>query len=148
MRIFPLRIIKRDDGAHYLKRWTILNLYFIKFRVHHILLSDYDCVHDHPWWFITWIIKGGYFEKQPISQIKDMHKYGAFWHKTGFITSWHPSGSVLFRDAKFQHSIELYHGKTAWTFVIMGRTKRLWGFWHKTLGFIPWFNYHSSQKCD
>ena len=36
-------------------------------RIHHILSSDSDRVlHDHPWPFVTMILRGGYFEDRPL----------------------------------------------------------------------------------
>jgi len=167
MRLFPLHIIKRDDGQPYLKRWTLFNFFgLFKIRLHHILLSDYDCVHDHPWWFITWIIKGGYWEYEPVEQFEKRCGIASahYWMIINQVPTYRGRWSLLYRPSTFKHRIalqEIFDGKrglignimdgpklkTAWTLVIMGRSKRLWGFWTK-MGFIPWFNYQSTQKCD
>lgn len=146
------KIIYREDGVTpYLIRYRIFGIPGIfSIKVHHILLSDYDCLHDHPWSFITWIIKGGYFEtvrKYPtFSQTEWFKKeYPEYFKLT--IPHWRPPGTILYRPAKFQHSIQVVPGMCAWSIVIMFRKKRLWGFWTK-MGFIPWFNYSSTMKCD
>lgn len=158
LKLFPKKIIHREDGQEYLIRWTLLNFFgLFKIRLHHIKLSDADCVHDHPWDFITFVLKGGYIEwleaeyrgqlythdPKPFHHVYKerknwMYCQGAYWRGPG---------AVLVRGATTKHRIELFPERTSWSLVIMFRRKRLWGFWTK-LGFIPWFNYSSTQSCD
>lgn len=85
-------------------------------RVHEILRSDLGREpHDHPWWYLTIILKGGYCE----------HRYDA----AGKLISskWHGAGSVLFRRANSWHMLEL-DGATATTLFITGSKSQTWGF--------------------
>jgi len=128
------KIIYREDGAAYLVRYKLIGCKWFKIRVHHILLSDHDCLHDHPWNFISIILKGGYWERRwPIIN-KNFYK-------------WYSPCSLLYRKATWRHSIELPVGRTCWTFVIMFRRKREWGFWTKS-GFVHWRKYNSNQNCE
>lgn len=90
--------------------------------VHDFLRSDSDrCVHDHPWWFVSVILRGGYWEVD-----KDR------------VYRWHGPGSILVRRATWAHRIEL---KNPWdpvtSLVITGPKVRQWGF-HTMIGWKPW----------
>jgi len=89
----------------------------IAIRVHHILRSDEGRdPHDHPWPFMTVILRGGYWEHR-------FDENGAYvW------CDWHGAGSVLFRRAADYHMLELKPGETAWTLFITGPKVQKWGF--------------------
>lgn len=89
----------------------------IAIRVHHILRSDEGRdPHDHPWPFVTVILRGGYYE----------HRFD----KDGAHTSseWHGAGSILFRRAAYYHMLETTPDNTAWTLFITGPKVQKWGF--------------------
>lgn len=113
----------------YMLRWFLVprnrrfNIYLHKF-----LRDDEDrALHDHPWWFISLILKGGYFER--VGQ--------------GVISR--RAGSIAFRKATHRHRVILFvteEGKRrpCWTIVITGQKKRTWGFWCPK-GFVPWHEF-------
>lgn len=163
MPLFKSKTITREDGQPYLKRWYILNLGFVRIRLHKIMLSDYDCLHDHPWNFITIILKGGYTEKSE----KDFFKLPKLWPESnvvkgwydlerdvcvGEVLKWYGPGSVLYRNAEYKHKIVLPHWNNvdhpSWSLVFMLKRRREWGFWSNLQGFIPWYKYNSKQSCD
>lgn len=164
---FSKRIIKRDDGKPYLIRYRIFSSRWLKIRLHHILLSDYDCVHDHPWDFISIILKGGYWEHTPMREIIQHHAPQLPWvmaqkgnwreNKESIWKRWYAPGSVLRRNAEYRHKIELETMRSigsveskpleCWSLVFMFKRKRDWGFWMRNV-FIPWRKYSSIQKCD
>lgn len=128
----------------YIRRWWVwprnrwINLY-----LHHILRSDADwALHDHPWWFVSMILWGGYWEHRgherylwcdPIS--------GCTKHEWTEITrKWRWLLSVAFRPTSTAHRIEMPEGKTAWTLVLTGRTVRTWGFYCR-MGWVPWQDF-------
>ena len=50
----------------YMNRWWLIpyNRFGIAVRIHEILRSDADRdLHDHPWWYVTIILRGGYWER-------------------------------------------------------------------------------------
>lgn len=101
-------------------------------RVHHILRSDSGRdPHDHPWWFVTIVLRGGYYE----------HRYDAFGSWVS--RRWHGPGSVLIRAPEDLHMLELPKGKTAWTLFITGPKKQTWGFKPEGMPKIP---YHLYEK--
>lgn len=151
------KIIRREDGKAYLVRYTLFNFGFIGCKVHHILLSDEDCMHDHPWRFISIIIKGGYYEtlfrireKEFLSDFvfSDMMKISQFIQNNGnTLISWRGPGSILFRNAKDVHRITLPKDKTSWSLVFTFKKTRDWGFITKN-GWIYWKSYIAKGGCQ
>jgi hypothetical protein len=122
-------------GGHddpYMLRWFLLpRNKFFNVYLHKFLRDDDDsALHDHPWWFVSLMIKGEYIEH--IADCRMIHRQAP---------------SVAFRPAEHRHRVELFHvrepwtGKRqkipAWTIVITGRAKRQWGFWCPK-GFVHW----------
>lgn len=115
-------------GVLYMRRWRFLPDWLPGFRVHQILRSDDDrALHDHPFSFVTFVLKGGY------------HEYLDDGSKT-----WHGAGSILYRSAPTLHRLELQTSTSvttagttvtdipAWTFVLRTRYFRQWGFQTKS----------------
>ena len=130
---------KRTPYIHldgYMNRWWLLpyNRFGIAARVHQILRSDEDRhPHDHPWWYVTIILRGGYWEITPVS--------ARFSDDTWLATRrWRGPGSILFRRAQSFHCIELptSWGEVSddcWTLFITGPKRKdhdpnhsCWGF--------------------
>ena len=114
------------NESPYMLRWFLLprngrfNIYLHKF-----LRDDEDrALHDHPWWFISIMVKGGYVETTP----------------EGVKTRSAPS--IAYRPATARHRVALHKNedgsaKPCWTIVITGRKAREWGFWCPK-GFVHW----------
>lgn len=89
-------------------------------RVHCIKRSDKDrAFHDHPWPYLTFILRGGYVEVKPVFES------GIY---VGESRTYYGPGSVLFRKANSWHRLEIIPGKCAWTLFITGPYKQRWGF--------------------
>lgn len=168
------QIIRNDDGVPYMVRRAI-NTRFGGVKLHHILRSDDDRdLHDHPWSFLSIVLKGGYFEHRPA--ICNAHpafkphsldenaraRHGVaicYWcgiareHWTR--RTWYGPGSILWRPAPSIHRLELPEptrsplnvpeDNTAWTLVFTGPKRREWGF-HTICGFIPWMTYTKAKE--
>lgn len=146
-----LRIKREPDfvigqpEAPYLRRWWIIprNRWF-NIYLHQICRSDDDrALHDHPWWNVSIILKGGYFEwKSQFARAdgKDLSK----------VRPWRGPGAVVFRSATAKHRLELReelrpNGKRlggrhgfpdyehfpipCWSLFITGPRIRQWGFY-------------------
>lgn len=88
-------------------------------RVHEILRSDEAGVmHDHPWSYLTIILRGGYYEHTPDG------------------VKWYGRGSVLWRPHGVRHRLELKDDQPATTLFITGTRQSHWGF-HTKSGFVP-----------
>ena len=131
------RIINdRQTGEPYLERYYLFlkdrNKFPFNIFLHKFIKSDPDELHDHPWNYSTFIIKGGYWEWYPI-----LNDQG---NVVGSSRTWR--GPFTFRSAKANsmHRVELEPGVTPWTIFIPGKKKKDWGFvipkyvYDKTLG--------------
>lgn len=110
---------------------------FIAIRVHRIISSDdVRALHDHPWWFVTVIMRGGYLEVLPIDQEqppeRDRYDTNNFWRAPG---------DVVFHRGADRHRLELGQGRECWTFFIMGPISRDWGFHTADQGWVYWQHY-------
>lgn len=116
----------------YLIRWR-LELPFGSFRVHHWLGPDDDrAFHDHPWWFLTLVVRGGYSDVNPKGC--DILRAPA----------------LRFRPALHRHTVKPLPGG-AWTVMVTGRKVRAWGFWRGGTKFIranKWFLSHGHHPCS
>jgi hypothetical protein len=100
-------------------------------RVHHWLSADDDrAFHDHPWWFLTIVLRGGYVDQSPAGEDEVF------------------APAVRFRHALHRHTV--YPGpRGAWTLVITGPRKRSWGFWRdgKFRKANKWFSTWGHHPC-
>jgi hypothetical protein len=114
-------IYDRENTAPYMHRYYLLfkdkvneqeNAREIPFNLmlHKICLSDPDDLHDHPWWYATLILKGGYWEITP---------QGKFWRGPGHFRVSSPESL---------HRIELPDGSSSWSLFLRGTKIRQWGF--------------------
>lgn len=108
-------------GDNYLRRWWVIprnegcNVY-----LHEILKSDDDrALHDHPWDNTSHLLVGGYIEHTP---------EGSFFRE---------AGSVVRRNAKDMHRLEVMPGRSAISLFITGPKIRDWGF-DCPQGWVPW----------
>ena len=120
------RLIKdRISGDDYMHRYYL----FLKDRkwfpfnltLHKIVKSDEPVMHDHPWPYMTIVLKGGYYEHTPI-----FDKEGKIIAE---VTKWRGPGSVIMRGSKEYHWLELHNNQPATTLFFMGPQLREWGFW-------------------
>jgi len=103
-------------------------------RIHHILKSDDDrAFHDHPWPYMTIILKGGYWEVTPSYDMSGLY--------TGEKRTWHGAGSVLFRKAKTWHRLEIPEGEQTWTLFVTGKWQQKWGFMPNPKTKVPYKEY-------
>lgn len=125
----------------YMERYWLIpyNRFFVAARIHHILASDDDrAFHDHPWAYVTIILRGGYYEITPT------------WDKSGVYTGakrvWYGTGSVLFRRAASWHRLEVLQGEKTVTLFITFKKTRAWGFLPIPDYKIPYRDYLDESK--
>ncbi|MES2810037.1 MAG: hypothetical protein V4619_15505 [Bacteroidota bacterium] len=126
-RLYKKKIITRADGAAYLVRYSVFSCRWFAVKVHNILLSDPACPHDHPWSFISLIMRGGYVEHTPTGS----KVFGA--------------GSLLYRPADYVHRLEVH--QPVWTLVVTFKKTRPWGFYTKN-GWVHWRAYNPQNTCE
>lgn len=101
-------------------------------RLHHWLAPDDDrAKHDHPWNFVTFVLKGGYTDSSPSG---DEHL---------------KAPAVRYRGAEHQHTVFPDPGG-AWTVIVTGPKLRKWGFWvnGKFMKMNKYFLTHGHHPCD
>ena len=115
-------ILDRDGRSTYIERYYLFfkdklteeeparDLPF-NLMLHKICQSDPDDLHDHPWWYFTLILKGGYWEVTP---------KGRFWRGPGHFRI-RPPGDL--------HRLEVPEdSEGCWSLFCRGGKVRPWGF--------------------
>jgi hypothetical protein len=114
----------RRSGEDYLHRYYLFLKDRAKFpfnvTLHKIVRSDDPVMHDHPWPYMTIILKGGYYEHTPV--------FDEHGKKITEVSRWRGPGSIIRRKAKEFHWLELDGDQAALTLFFMGRQQRDWGF--------------------
>jgi len=108
-------VMDRHYNEPYLTRYYL----FLKDRkrfpfnifLHNFHKGDLDDLHDHPWPYLTFIIKGGYWE-----------------HIESGERVWRGRFSFRFRGSRSLHRIELEPSVDVWTLFAVGPKLREWGF--------------------
>jgi hypothetical protein len=142
----PPDFVIGTDESPYLKRWWVIpRNRFFNIYLHQILRSDDDrALHDHPWWNVSIILKGGYWEHMPegyyqISKIA-----------YGDREKWRGRGAIVFRRARTAHRLELSSDARwekripCWSLFITGPRIREWGF-HCPQGWRHWKDFVSDR---
>lgn len=108
----------------YLRRWRLIETPWFGIKLHHILLPDGDrAFHDHPWSFVSLILKGGYTEETP----RSLPGRPGLLRGPGACIFRRRPGSLHRLAAEDLHRITELHG-SCWTLVINGPRRREWGF--------------------
>ncbi len=115
----------------YAYRWSI-ETPIGSVRIHKWIGSDDPRAHhDHAWWFLTFILKGGY---------DDITEEG---------TETLRAGNCRYRSALHKHTVSVHPGG-AWTFIITGPHVRFWGFYPdgKYMKSNRYFLEKGNHPCD
>jgi hypothetical protein len=121
--------------APYLQRWYVIpRNKFLNIYLHQMLRDDQDMVlHDHPWWNISLIIRGGYYEHMPSSHWREHYQglasRGIYYQAQNEVAVRRRPGQVIFRRATAPHRLTLPKGSISWSIFITGPVLRNWGFW-------------------
>lgn len=123
----------------YLYRWTIFQPRWPRplwrgfgIYLHKFVADDWSRdLHDHPKRFISIGLKGQYVEQRvvpshPLVYATATRVYRAPWVRTF--------------PAEHIHRLALIDGQPCWTLVIVLRSVREWGFWHRGV-WIHWRDY-------
>lgn len=134
MKPLRRRLTLSHDDKPFLDRWGIVHERLGGFYLHHVADADPGKdLHDHPWAFVTFILRGGYTEQT--AQAREAVLLASFaerWPDTctsGVERIWRRF-SVHRMPLNVAHRITSAEPGT-WTLVLRGPTRRMWGF------FIP-----------
>lgn len=108
----------RETYNPYMLRWHLFRVANLpRLYLHKFVRSDDDrALHDHPWWYVSLLIRGGYTELTPDGPVR------------------RSAPSIVFRPITHQHRVVLLpdgHGgeRPCWTLFLTGPDVRRWGFW-------------------
>lgn len=132
----------------------LLQLCGIAVRVHEILSSDVDrAMHDHPWPYVTVILKGGYWEVTPESTRPSIDDQGALFEDGRWVRQkWYGPGSVLVRRSTDRHYLTLdfdwdrHEDTPATTLFITGPLVQTWGFYPDGEAKVPFDEYLKEKQ--
>lgn len=94
----------------YVRRWYV-ETPVGSIRIHHWLHSDdARALHDHTWWFWTFVLWGGYIDRTANGDERMK------------------APKMAFRPANHAHTVQVDRGG-CWTLLITGPQVRKWGFW-------------------
>lgn len=143
-RLFLVKKIVSREGKVHFRRWRLAQTPLFAFYLHEIARSDEEHdPHDHPWPFVSFILKGGYTEKLWRGVVEDFD--GIRHHTISYEEHTHRPGSFLCRDGRDFHKITLLGG-AAWTVVLTGpRNHPVWGY--KTdRGWVDHLTYRREKR--
>lgn len=134
----PHFIVGGADNPYLLRWYLIPRNPWLNIYLHKFLRDDDDrALHDHPWWFISVMLRGAYRE----------------WERFQgeFIYTDRHAPSLAYRSASHAHRVVLprFPGGLpipCWTIVVTGPKVREWGF-HCPKGWVPWHQFidHSDE---
>jgi hypothetical protein len=129
---------RNDPTQTYLRRLRIIRTPLFALYLHFIFLADNDRdPHDHPWDFVSFVIRGSYTERL----YDRFNSIGRFRYKPMFLGEWtHGRFSFHRMTKEFAHRITSIEPGLV-TLVLIGRETKEWGFWTEDGAFIPWFEY-------
>ena len=106
------------QGNPMMKRWRLIQTPWFGVYVHFIYREDLDPVpHDHPWWFASLVLRGGYFE--------ELHERTGSGSLRG--VSWKRGSLHRFPLHHAHRIVHVLPGTT--TLVLVGPKARAWGFY-------------------
>lgn len=136
--------LRRADGRVYLNRWGIGHDRIGGILLHRMEAPDPGIdLHDHPWWFASLILWGGYTEQRAdtrhassMAALADRHprRLGR-----GYEQVRHPL-SVRSMRLDECHTITALNRRTSWSLIVRGPRRRKWGFYLSD-GWMPEAEY-------
>lgn len=122
------RFLIGQDGNPMMARWRLLQTPLFGVYLHFIYREDLDPVpHDHPWWFCSLVLRGGYVERL----VPDARLWEQAVDKRRWRRSLH-----AFRLRSAHRIVKVDPGTV--TLVLVGPKVRTWGFYGEGGVFIEW----------
>ncbi len=138
---FLIKEIVSKEGVVHFRRYRLLATPWFNIYIHNILHSDEDKHgHDHPWHFMSIILRGEYLEQW--FRFSEDWKYRAGY---AFHINRRSPRSVIRHHAEDFHKITLLT-PSVWTLVFTsGRARSLWGFQTEN-GWIDFMEYRKLKN--
>ena len=130
------------DGSFYMGRWWLFQTRWLSARVHRIATPDRDRhFHDHPFSFVSVILRGFYVESRPVSIDPIFTIDGKELAKNSLREQY----SIAYRRASDRHSISYVTIGGVWTLVFILPRVQWWGF-YTPAGKIYWQDYVRAEQ--
>lgn len=145
-------LLNPDDV--YLTRWRLLATPFGSIYLHQLHADDNDRVlHDHPWTFISIILRGGYVETWADSRLAAFAEAQGSYVGRGARAAgrvrertWRPGSVHRIRRGEF-HSIRELRRTPTWTLLFVGPRRHEWGYATET-GWVRFDDYHRRRRAE
>lgn len=141
----PDFIIGGKDRPYIRRWWVIPRNPLFNVYLHNILRDDDDrALHDHPWFNLSVVLAGGYFETTP--EGRDFRRPGTIRLRS----PWARHRLELPRDWDQEHfftddGLADWPALPAWSLFVTGPKLRTWGFWCQrpdgSERFVPWRDF-------
>lgn len=129
----PDYVIGGHDNPYLLRWWLLPRNPLFNVYIHQILRPDDDrALHDHPWFWCSYLVEGAYIEVTERPQRPESTQIRA----TGQWQTICEEGSLRVRSPWFAHRLVPLTSEV-WTVFVVGPTLRVWGF-HCPKGWRPW----------
>ena len=108
-RFVPFKDIGWTELGEEFTRFQVVKCRWFNIYLHRLVAPNpHPHCHDHPWWFVAVLLKGGY----------DEYAHGEW--------VWRRPGSILWRPAHWSHNVTTRG--VSWSVIITGPKSRDWGF--------------------
>jgi hypothetical protein len=149
--------LRRADGDVYLNRWGIGHDRIGRVLIHRMDAPDPGIdLHDHPWWFVSIILWGGYKEQR--ADVRDAPyraRCAEGWKRPEndhlravrgdtIVRRWLSVRAMRLDEC---HTITSLLRKTSWSLVIGGPRVRRWGFYLPS-GYMPEAEYDATVRAE
>jgi hypothetical protein len=109
-------VITDAAGDPYLIRWRLIDTPFGGIFLHKFLRGDSDpYVHDHPWSFVSFVLRGGYTEIKRDNLTRELKRRHI--------------RRINIKRRDDAHYVETLDRVPSWSLVLHGCRRRTWGFY-------------------
>lgn len=130
---FRRMVLRRADGIAYLDRLRIVQTPWFGLYLHRMDAPDPGVdLHDHPWPFVSLVLRGGYHEYRAYTRDAPLFADLATAHPKGCApgaTNHRRRWSIRRMRLDECHSIYRLDRPPTWTLMLVGRRVRDWGFY-------------------
>lgn len=135
-KLFLIKEIVSKMGVVHFRRYRLLSTPWFKIYLHNIRQSDEDkFLHDHPWSFVSFIIRGGYREDSAISP-----------HWSDIKTRYTGPGSMVRHHHTDVHKLTLTSPEV-WSLVFVSNQTHEWGYQVTGRGWVQHDAYRAMKRA-
>ncbi len=144
-RVLKITGTQGPDDIYLIRYYLFRNRFFNVF-IHQFLRSDLDDLHDHPWNFATYLVRGAYTEYKWDGDGEVITRRRGPGTEEELCGRFHPKyeNRLVFRKSTDQHKVVVdYDVKedrkdlAPLTICVTGPIKRVWGFWKDEVRQVP-----------